>query len=375
MGFMHDDSRESGVCIKVVGVGGGGNNAVNRMISSNVRGVDFIAINTDRQALKNSLALEQVVIGDKITKGFGAGANPSIGARAAEESLDEIKAALAGADMVFVTAGMGGGTGTGAAPVVAKVAHEMDILTVGIVTKPFAFEGKRRMDQAVEGIEEFSQYVDSLVVIPNERLKLVTDSRITLFNAFSEADDVLRKGVQSISELINLEQFINLDFADVTSVMAHSGLAHMGIGSATGKDKAQEAASMAIASPLLETSIKGATGVILSFWVSPDVGLEDIDVAANMVINECNPDVNLIFGVGFDESLEDEMRITIIATGFSEESNKAAAVKTDVAAPAPKEEPAKKAEEPKVESAPVKEAPKKPVSNDLDLDDLFGDIF
>ncbi|MBR2850352.1 MAG: cell division protein FtsZ [Clostridia bacterium] len=375
MGFMHDDSRESGVCIKVVGVGGGGNNAVNRMISSNVRGVDFIAINTDRQALKNSLALEQVVIGDKITKGFGAGANPSIGARAAEESLDEIKAALAGADMVFVTAGMGGGTGTGAAPVVAKVAHEMDILTVGIVTKPFAFEGKRRMDQAVEGIEEFSQYVDSLVVIPNERLKLVTDSRITLFNAFSEADDVLRKGVQSISELINLEQFINLDFADVTSIMAHSGLAHMGIGSATGKDKAQEAASMAIASPLLETSIKGATGVILSFWVSPDVGLEDIDVAANMVINECNPDVNLIFGVGFDESLEDEMRITIIATGFSEESNKAAAAKTDVAAPAPKAEPAKKAEEPKAESAPVKEAPKKPVSNDLDLDDLFGDIF
>ena len=375
MGFMHDDSRESGVCIKVVGVGGGGNNAVNRMISSNVRGVDFIAINTDRQALKNSLALEQVVIGDKITKGFGAGANPSIGARAAEESLDEIKAALAGADMVFVTAGMGGGTGTGAAPVVAKVAHEMDILTVGIVTKPFAFEGKRRMDQAVEGIEEFSQYVDSLVVIPNERLKLVTDSRITLFNAFSEADDVLRKGVQSISELINLEQFINLDFADVTSVMAHSGLAHMGIGSATGKDKAQEAASMAIASPLLETSIKGATGVILSFWVSPDVGLEDIDVAANMVISECNPDVNLIFGVGFDESLEDEMRITIIATGFSEESNKLAGVQKAEAAPAPKAEPAKKAEEPKVESAPVKEAPKKPVSNDLDLDDLFGDIF
>ena len=376
MGFEHDDSRESGVCIKVVGVGGGGNNAVNRMIASNVRGVDFISINTDRQALKNSLALEQVVIGDKITKGFGAGANPAIGARAAEESLDEIKAALAGADMVFVTAGMGGGTGTGAAPIVAKVAHEMDILTVGIVTKPFAFEGKRRMDQAVAGIEEFAQYVDSLVVIPNERLKLVTDSRITLFNAFSEADDVLRKGVQSISELINLEQFINLDFADVTSVMAHSGLAHMGIGSATGKDKAQEAASMAIASPLLETSIKGATGVILSFWVSPDVGLEDIDIAANMVIGECNPDVNLIFGVGFDENLEDEMRITIIATGFSEESNKAAGVKKAEEAPAPKAaEPVKKAEAPKAEPAPVKEAPKKAKSDELDLDDIFGDIF
>ena len=374
MGFEHDDSRDSGVCIKVVGVGGGGNNAVNRMISSNVRGVDFISINTDRQALKNSLALNQVVIGEKITKGFGAGANPSIGARAAEESLDEIKAALAGADMVFVTAGMGGGTGTGAAPVVAKVAHEMDILTVGIVTKPFAFEGKRRMDQAVEGIEQFAQYVDSLVVIPNERLKLVTDSRITLFNAFSEADDVLRKGVQSISELINLEQFINLDFADVTSIMAHSGLAHMGIGSATGKDKAQEAASMAIASPLLETSIKGATGVILSFWVSPDVGLEDIDIAANMVANECNPDVNLIFGVGFDENLEDEMRITIIATGFSEESNRAAAPKKAEAADAG-EESAKK-DEPKAEAAPVvKEAPKKVKSDELDLDDIFGDIF
>ena len=373
MGFEHDDSRDSGVCIKVVGVGGGGNNAVNRMISSNVRGVDFISINTDRQALKNSLALNQVVIGEKITKGFGAGANPSIGARAAEESLDEIKAALAGADMVFVTAGMGGGTGTGAAPVVAKVAHEMDILTVGIVTKPFAFEGKRRMDQAVEGIEQFAQYVDSLVVIPNERLKLVTDSRITLFNAFSEADDVLRKGVQSISELINLEQFINLDFADVTSIMAHSGLAHMGIGSATGKDKAQEAASMAIASPLLETSIKGATGVILSFWVSPDVGLEDIDIAANMVANECNPDVNLIFGVGFDENLEDEMRITIIATGFSEESNRAAAPKKAEAADAG-EESAKK-DEPKAEAAPVKEAPKKAKSDELDLDDIFGDIF
>ena len=319
MGFMHDDSRESGVCIKVVGVGGGGNNAVNRMISSNVRGVDFIAINTDRQALKNSLALEQVVIGDKITKGFGAGANPSIGARAAEESLDEIKAALSGADMVFVTAGMGGGTGTGAAPVVAKVAHEMDILTVGIVTKPFAFEGKRRMDQAVEGIEEFSQYVDSLVVIPNERLKLVTDSRITLFNAFSEADDVLRKGVQSISELINLEQFINLDFADVTSVMAHSGLAHMGIGSATGKDKAQEAASMAIASPLLETSIKGAKGVIISIFASADVGLEDVDLASTMISECCKPDASVIWGVAFDPELEDEMRITIVAAGFEDE--------------------------------------------------------
>ena len=378
--FEHDDSCESGVRIKVVGVGGGGNNAVNRMISSNVRGVEFISINTDRQALKNSLAPNQVVIGEKITKGFGAGANPSIGARAAEESLEEIKNALAGADMVFVTAGMGGGTGTGAAPVVAKIAHEMDVLTVGIVTKPFAFEGKRRMEQAVEGIAEFSQYVDSLVVIPNERLKLVSDSRITLFNAFSEADDVLRRGVQSISELINVTGFINLDFADVTAIMAHSGLAHMGIGSATGKDKAEVAARMAISSPLLETSIKGAMGVIISFSVSPNVGLEDIDLASSMVSNECNPDANVIFGVSFDESLEDEMRITIIATGFTPESNKSAEVKTAPAAPVAekqiKTEPAKKTvNERNTETVSVKETPKKAGSDDFDLDDLFGDIF
>jgi len=367
--FEHDSSCESNVCIKVVGVGGGGNNAVNRMISSNVRGVEFITINTDVQALKHSLAPNQVVIGEKVTKGFGAGANPAIGARAAEESLDEIKAALSGADMVFVTAGMGGGTGTGAAPVVAKVAHEMDILTIGIVTKPFAFEGKRRMDQALAGIAEFSQYVDSLVVIPNERLKLVSDARITLFNAFSEADDVLRRGVQSISELINVTGFINLDFADVTSIMAHSGLSHMGIGSATGKDKAQEAASMAISSPLLETSIKGATGVIISISASPDIGLEDVDIACSMVRNECNPDASIIFGVGFDENLEDEMRITIIATGFTKESN---AEKAEIKAePAPE---VKKAEAAPATAKVVKEEPKK-ASDGLDLDDLLGDIF
>ena len=367
MTFEHDDSCQAGVCIKVVGVGGGGNNAVNRMVSSNVRGVEFIAINTDRQALKHSLAPNQVVIGERVTKGFGAGANPSIGARAAEESIEEIKAALEGADMVFVTAGMGGGTGTGAAPVVAKIAHDMDILTVGVVTKPFAFEGKKRLDQAEEGIAEFAQYVDSLVVIPNERLKLVTDSRITLFNAFSVADDVLRKGIQSISELINVEQFINLDFADVTSIMAHSGLAHMGIGSATGKDKAQEAASMAIASPLLETSIKGATGVIISFSVSPEVGLEDVDLAATMVTNECNPDASIIFGVAFDENLEDEMRITIIATGFSKESNEAEKVVAEVKAPV-----ADKAAVPAADVAPAQEAPK---AEGFDLDDLLGDLF
>ena len=317
MTFERDDACESNVCIKVIGVGGGGNNAVNRMIASGVKGVEFVTINTDRQALRNSLATTQLVIGEKITKGFGAGANPSIGDRAAEESIDDIKALLQGAEMVFITAGMGGGTGTGAAPVVARIAHEMDILTVGIVTKPFAFEGKRRMEQANEGIAEFSQYVDSLIVIPNERLKLVSDTRITLLNAFSEADDVLRKGVQSVSELINVAGFINLDFADVTNVMTNSGLAHMGVGSATGKDKAETAARMAISSPLLETSIEGATGVIISISASPDIGLEDVDLACQMITDECSADANVIFGVAFDQELEDEMRITIIATGFT----------------------------------------------------------
>jgi len=371
MTFEHDESCESNVCIKVIGVGGGGNNAVNRMIASNVQGVEFVTINTDRQALKNSIAPNQVVIGEKITKGFGAGANPSIGARSAEESIDQIKAVLSGADMVFITAGMGGGTGTGAAPVVARVAHEMDILTVGIVTKPFAFEGKRRMAQAEEGIAEFSQYVDSLVVIPNERLKLVSDTRITLFNAFSEADDVLRRGVQSISELINVTGFINLDFADVTSVMAQSGLAHMGIGSATGKDKAEAAAKMAISSPLMETSIKGATGVIISISASADVGLEDVDLASTMIANECNPDANVIWGVAFDPELEDEMRITIIATGFDKETN-ANTVTRPIVRPAAQEKPAEKASE-KVAAASKKEEPAK--KEEDDFDDFLGSMF
>lgn len=401
MTFEHDDSCESGVCIKVVGVGGGGNNAVNRMIASNIRGVEFATINTDRQALRNSIAPNQIVIGEKITKGFGAGANPGIGERAAEESIDDIKALLTGADMVFVTAGMGGGTGTGAAPVVARVAHEMDILTVGIVTKPFAFEGKRRMDQAVEGIAELSQYVDSLVVIPNERLKQVSDTRITLFNAFEAADDVLRRGVQSISDLINVPGFINLDFADVTSVMAHSGFAHMGVGSATGKDKAELAAKAAISSPLLETSIKGATGVVISISASPDIGLEDVDLASTMIANECNPDASVIWGVSFDPELEDEMRITLIATGFekkpedelrnapvkkpeekvSKVDDKSSVINTSFKStiqgtpvtPEPKKEEAAPAAAPAAEKT---EEPKKKVSSDdLDLDDFFGSMF
>ncbi len=313
MGF---ETNDYGVNIKVVGVGGGGSNAVNRMIASDVKGVEFIAVNTDKQALKKCVAKKQLAIGEKLTNGFGAGSNPEIGKRAADEAYAEIKKLLAGADMVFITAGMGGGTGTGATPIVAKAAREMDILTVGVVTTPFGFEGKKRMAQALEGIEEIREYVDSLVVIPNERLKMVADARITLINAFTEADEVLRRGVQSISDLINVPGFINIDFADVTSVLASSGVAYMGMGKASGKDKAQEAAQMAISSPLLETSIKGAKGVIISISASADVGLEDVDFASTMIANECNPEASVIWGVAFDPALEDEMRITIIAANF-----------------------------------------------------------
>ncbi|MBO5884126.1 MAG: cell division protein FtsZ [Clostridia bacterium] len=337
--FEHDENKEFGINIKVIGVGGGGNNAVNRMMAYGVQGVEFIAVNTDKQALKASTAPTQLVLGEKITNGFGAGSNPEIGKRAADEAAPEIKKLLAGADMVFITAGMGGGTGTGAAPVVAKIAMEMEILTVAVVTTPFGFEGKKRQIQAEAGIKELSQYVDSLIVIPNERLKLVTDTRITLANAFSEADDVLRRGVQSISDLINVPGFINIDFADVTAIIAASGVAYMGVGSSTGKDKAVAAANMAISSPLLETSIKGARGVIISISASPDVGLEDVDQACTMIADQCNPDASVIWGVAFNSDLQDEMRITIIAAGFDNEAESAAEVE------AKKMEEAKKANE------------------------------
>jgi cell division protein FtsZ len=372
MTFEHDDTYESGVSIKVIGVGGGGNNAVNRMITSNIRGVEFVAINTDRQVLRRSDASMQLVIGEKLTNGFGAGANPQIGARAAEESIEEIKALLDGTDMVFITAGMGGGTGTGAAPVVARVAHEMDILTIGIVTKPFGFEGKRRMDQALAGIAELSQYVDSLVVIPNDRLKQVTDTRITLQNAFEVADGVLARGTQSISDLISVSAFINLDFADVCSVMKNAGHAHMGVGSATGKDKAELAAKAAISSPLLESSITGAHGILINITASPDVGLEDVDVASSLIAAEAAPDANVIWGVNFDNELEDEMRITIIATGFDNQKSFAKPAAAPVAAPAA---PVAPVEAPK--AAPKAEAPKreKPKSSaDEELDRLMKEF-
>ena len=312
---LDDNNYESGVNIKVVGVGGGGNNALNRMVNTNVRGVDFIAINTDTQALLKSSAPVKIAIGERCAKGKGAGSNPDLGAMAAEESSEEIKQALEGADMVFIAAGMGGGTGTGAAPVVARLAQEMGILTVGIVTKPFVFERKKRMDQAEAGIENLKQYVDSLIIIPNERLKAV-EEKITFMNAFQIADDVLSHGVQSITELINVPEYINLDFADVTAIMKDAGYAHMGMGEGTGKGMAEEAARSAIHSPLLETTIAGAKGVLISVTVSPDIPLEEIEAASALITDEAAEDATVIWGAAFDPSLEDTMKVTIIATGF-----------------------------------------------------------
>ncbi len=332
---------DSGVVIKVVGVGGGGNNAVNRMIKENVKGVEFISINTDRQALAFSSAEQKISIGEKLTKGRGAGANPEIGEKAAEESKEEISNMLRGADMVFITTGMGGGTGTGAAPVVAKIAKDMGILTVGIATKPFAFEGKKRMDLAEQGIASLSGCVDSLLVIPNERLKQISETKITLLNAFAEADNVLRKGVQSITDLINGLGVINLGFADVTTVMKDAGVAHMGVGIAEGRDKAEEAARLAISSPLLETSISGAKGLIINITAGPDIGLEEMDTASTIITNEAHPDATVIWGAMIDNNLEDKMYITVIATGCGDDAmaNNKAPFNKAVASEKPATEP------------------------------------
>jgi len=306
------------VKIKVIGVGGGGNNVVNRMVRGGVGGVDFVAVNTDKQALNVSSAGYKIQIGEKLTQGKGAGSDPDVGRKAAEESRSQLGKALEDTDMVFITAGMGGGTGTGAAPTVAEAAKEMGILTVGVVTKPFGFEGRRRMQQAEKGIEELRSKVDSLVIIPNERLKYATDQKITFANAFEIADDVLKQAVQSISDLIRETGFINLDFADVSAVMKDAGLAHMGVGRAAGKGKAEEAARMAISSPLLETSIKGARGILINVTGSEDIGLEEVEQAASLVQAEVHPDAVTIFGATFDPSLDDEIRVTVIATGFEE---------------------------------------------------------
>ena len=309
------------VQIKVIGVGGGGGNAVNRMVDAGVKGVEFIAINTDSMALYHSKADQKIQIGEKATQGKGAGANPDVGAKAAEESRDLIVDAIKTADMVFITSGMGGGTGTGAAPIVAQIAKEMDILTVGIVTKPFSFEGKRRMEQAEIGIAALRENVDSLVVIPNERLQYVSDTKITLTNAFNIADDVLRQGVQSISELISIPALVNLDFADVTAVMKNSGYAHMGVGIATGKDKAEVAANAAITSKLIETSMNGSKGVIINITGPSDIGLEEVTAASAIVAEAADENANIIWGAQIDDGLEDEIRVTVIATGAPSEND------------------------------------------------------
>ncbi|MFB0919847.1 MAG: cell division protein FtsZ [Oscillospiraceae bacterium] len=318
MSFQLETGPENVVTIKVVGVGGAGNNVVNRMVKSGTKGVEFIAINTDKQALSVSSATQKIQIGEKLTHGQGAGSDPEIGKRSAEESRNNIAKSFEDADMVFITAGMGGGTGTGAAPIVADIARESGILTVGVVTKPFSFEGKRRMDQAKQGINDLLGKVDSLLIIPNDRLKFATDQRVTFANAFEIADDVLHQAVTSISDLIKNTGFINLDFADVTTIMKDAGFAHMGVGHAVGKGKAEDAARMAVASPLMETSIDGARGVLINITGSMDMGLEDVEAAANLVQAAAHPEANIIFGATFDDTMDDEIRVTVIATGFDD---------------------------------------------------------
>ena len=334
MDFKAEAGPENVVTIKVVGVGGAGNNVVNRMVKAGTQGVEFVAINTDRQALAVSNADQKLQIGEKMTRGQGAGSDPEIGKRSAEESRNNIAKAVEDADMVFITAGMGGGTGTGAAPVVAEIAKDAGLLTVGVVTKPFKFEGKRRMDQANAGIKELLGRVDSLLIIPNDRLKFATDQKVTLANAFEIADDVLLQAVTSISNLIKNTGFINLDFADVNCIMRNAGFAHMGVGHAAGKGKAEEAARMAVASPLMETSINGAHGVLINITGSEDMDLEDVETAASLVQEAAHPDANIIFGATFDDSLDDEIRVTVIATGFEEAGAAAQAAPAAAAAQA-----------------------------------------
>ena len=315
---MADIYPEKVVNIKVIGVGGAGNNVVNRMIESGVQGVEFVVVNTDRQDLNKSKCDNKIQIGEKLTGGMGAGSKPEIGRKSAEESRAAIAKVLEGTDMVFITAGMGGGTGTGAAPIVADLAHEAGILTVGVVTKPFKFEGANRMRQAESGIAALSEKVDSLIIIPNDRLKYVTDQKITFANAFGIADDVLKQAVTSISELVGYSDrvIINLDFADVSAVMKNAGRAHMGVGTASGREKAEQAATTAVSSPLLETSINGATGVLINVTGSPELTLEDVETAANIVMEAANPEANIIFGATYSNDFEDEMQVTVIATGF-----------------------------------------------------------
>ena len=395
MAFELDNDCEITTQIKVIGVGGGGGNAVNRMVESGVLGAEFIAVNTDKQILTHSSATHKIQIGEKLTKGQGAGGRPEIGEKSAEESRDVISDALKGTDMIFITAGMGGGTGTGAAPVIARIAKDMGILTVGVVTRPFKFEGKKKQLQAQKGIENLAENVDSLIVIPNEQLKAMNNGqKMTFVEAFKMADEVLLHGVKSISELIKVPGFVNLDFADVTSIMKDAGYAHMGFAKASGKDKAAEAAKGSISSPLLETSISGAKGVIISFTAAPDVDLDDIEGAAALITEQAHPDADITWGIAFDDSMDDEMMITVIATGFEdkpksamypEEQPKAEApaapaaqteyVQTSIAQhakPVAPEEPKK--EEKKPAAKPEKKAEKKHETPDFPAEIAFDDF-
>ena len=358
--------------IKVIGCGGGGSNAVNRMIVEGLKNVEFIAINTDKQALMLSNANQKIQIGEKLTKGLGAGANPEIGKKAAEESREEITASIKGANMVFITAGMGGGTGTGAAPIVAEIAKSMDILTVGVVTKPFPFEGKRRMRHAEMGIATLKEKVDTLVIIPNERLLNMADKKTTLLDSFKLADEVLRQGVQAISDLITITGVINADFADIKAVMLNKGLAHMGVGFGKGDTRTQDAVKQAISSPLLETSIDGATDVIINFTGGADLGALEVYDAADVVREAVDPDANIIVGAVIDETLNEEIRITVIATGFESENNK---IELNSVIQEPKR--TQKVEE-KLKAEPeviVEEKEPEVKSNDYEQDDLDIPVF
>jgi cell division protein FtsZ len=375
-----DTGPDNVVVIKVVGVGGAGNNAVNRMVKAGIQGVEFIAINTDKPALSRSNADQKIQIGEKLTRGQGAGADPEVGRKAAEETRNNISKALENTDMVFIAAGMGGGTGTGAAPIIADIAREAGILTVGIVTKPFGFEGKRRMKQAEEGIQALLGKVDSLLIIPNDRLKHVSEQKITLTNAFEIADDVLRQAVSSISEIVVTTALVNVDFADVTTVMKDSGYSHMGIGRASGKDKAEQAVRNAVASPLMETSINGASGILINFTGSSDLALDDVYEAAALVEESANPDANIIFGVSIDETLDDEIHVSIIATKFVETPGAAApAARQEPKRATLRTEPPKPPEpvaQPRVEprQEPEASAPKaaEPAKDDADpFDEIF----
>lgn len=368
--FIYEDAFEPDVCIKVVGVGGAGGNALNCMVQSGVQNIEYIAVNTDAKALNNSKASTRIQIGAKLTRGRGAGNKPEVGAGSAEENAEEIESALRGADMVFITAGMGGGTGTGAAPVVARIAKDAGILTVAVVTKPFAFEREQKMTQAEKGIEELKKYVDSLIVIPNEKLLEGDDKPLTMRESFARADEILEKGVRSISDLIVEEGYINLDFADITTIMSGAGFAHMAIGHGSGKDKAKIAAAEVIASPLLETSIAGAKRLLINITMSEDVLSSDVDAATKLITEKAAENVESIFGTAFKEDMHDEMTITVIATGFgdTEPTHKAESKKSE-------EVPVQQPKTPEVKVNEVKEetvsSAKAPLLNDDEWDAIY----